>query len=133
MPQARTAKPTEQDKIAIFNAIKPLLQEYAPPLIPDIDSSSDYGLSSPKQVVIAGRTYKKVFFASVEIAKAFVGFYYMPIYADAGLKSVLQPELLAMLKGKSCFHIKTLTPEVLEQIREALKVGFALYQKRGWV
>jgi len=41
--------------------------------------------------------------------------------------------LLRLLKGKSCFHIKKLTPELLQQIAEALDQGYRLYQARGWV
>ena len=121
------------NRTEIFNALKPLLQEYAPPLVAVVDTDTDYGLISPKEVVIAGRTRKNVFFASVEIQKLFVGFYFMPVYADTSLKTVFQPELLSLLKGKSCFHIKKLTPAPVEQIRDALKLGFACYQKNGWV
>jgi len=57
----------------------------------------------------------------------------MPIYSDAEIKPVFQPELLRLLKGKSCFHVKKLDDELLWQIEEALKIGYALYQARGWV
>jgi hypothetical protein len=117
----------------IFNALKPLLKEYEPPLVAAIDTDADYGLVSKKEVVIAGRKRKEVFFASVEIQKQFVGFYYMPVYAEPDIKNVFQPELLALLKGKSCFHIKKLTPELVEQIRQALKIGFEMYKQNGWV
>ena len=42
-------------------------------------------------------------------------------------------ELLATLKGKSCFHIKKLTPEIREQVAEALARGYVLYEERSWV
>ena len=57
----------------------------------------------------------------------------MPIYADSELKDVFDPELLKLLKGKSCFHIKELDAKLENQIRKALKVGFKLYKTRGWV
>jgi len=117
----------------IYNTLKPLLQAYAPPLTVAVDTDNDYGLVSQKDVVIAGRKRKSVFFASLEIQKDFVGLYYMPVYVESELKTVFQPELLALLKGKSCFHVKKLTPELVEQVREALKIGYELYQKNGWV
>ncbi len=117
----------------IYNALKPPLQEYAPPLVAVIDTDADYGLVSQKAVEIAGRTRKNVFFASVEIQKLFVGFYFMPIYANVEPNAALSPELLALLKGKTCFHIKKLTPALVEHIRQALKLGFELYTKNGWV
>jgi len=57
----------------------------------------------------------------------------MPIYSDTDLKDVFKPELLKLLKGKSCFHIKKLNPELEMQIDFALKVGYELYKKRGWI
>ena len=42
-------------------------------------------------------------------------------------------ELLATLKGKSCFHLKRMTPEIRAQIEAALAVGWRLYEERDWV
>ncbi len=42
-------------------------------------------------------------------------------------------DLLATLKGKSCFHLKRLTPELKDQIAAALAAGWRLYEERGWV
>ena len=49
------------------------------------------------------------------------------------MKKIFAPELLALLKGKSCFHVKTLDAKLETQIRRALAAGFRLYKKRGWV
>ena len=82
---------------------------------------------------IAGRKRKEVFFASIIIQSTYVGFYYMPIYTDVSLKDFFKPELLKLLKGKSCFYIRDLSPEITFQIEEALEMGYNLYKKRGWV
>ncbi len=57
-----------------------------------------------------------------------------------GLKKILKkyegpfkPELLKLLKGKSCFYIRDLSPEIVSQVEEALEIGFNLYKKWGWV
>lgn len=52
---------------------------------------------------------------------------------ERDIKSFFSPQLLKLLKGKSCFHVKVLTPELSAQIEEALQSGFALYRQRGWV
>lgn len=39
----------------------------------------------------------------------------------------------ALLKGKSCFYVKKLTPQIAEQITAALDEGVRLYRERGWV
>jgi hypothetical protein len=121
------------DLSTIFQALKGLLSAYAPPLVPKMDDTTHYDLWSIKDVVIEGRKRKEIYFAGLIIQKGYVGFYYMPVYADAELKAVLAPELLKLLKGKSCFHVKKLTPELLGQIKAALKIGYDAYQQRGWV
>jgi len=57
----------------------------------------------------------------------------MPVYVDTSLKEVFKPELIKLLKGKSCFHIKKLDSQLEKQIEDALKKGYDLYKKRGWV
>jgi hypothetical protein len=49
------------------------------------------------------------------------------------MKKLLAPDLLSLLKGKSCFHIKTLDARLLTQVRRALEAGFKQYKKNGWV
>jgi hypothetical protein len=121
------------DLSAIFEALRDLLSTYAPPLVSKMDDASHYDLWSVKDLVIEGRKRKEVYFAGLIIQKGYVGFYFMPVYADTDLKAVFAPELLKLLKGKSCFHIKKLTPELLGQIKVALQVGYEAYQARGWV
>jgi hypothetical protein len=122
-----------EDLVQIFINIKTLMQEYAPALTPKMDDAAHYDLWSVKDLVIDGRKRKEVYFSGLIIQKSYVGFYYMPIYSNAELKNVFAPELLKLLKGKSCFHIKKMDDALLEQIRTALKVGYEIYQKNGWI
>ncbi|HWR83352.1 MAG TPA: hypothetical protein VN285_08615 [Candidatus Deferrimicrobium sp.] len=117
----------------IFQTLKKELKRYEPPLVAKVDSDSRYDLWTTKPVEIEGRKRKDVYFAGLIIQSSYVGFYFMPVYADADIKKVFQPELLRLLKGKSCFHIKTLDPMLIGQVKAALAVGFDMYKKRGWV
>lgn len=117
----------------IFQVLRTSLQHYQPPLVPKTDSERYYDLWSIKPVVIDGRQRREVFFAGIIIQKSYVGFYYMPVYAEPELKTVFQPELLKLLKGKSCFHIRRLDDALLAQVNDALRIGFELYRKNGWV
>ena len=121
------------DLPASFSELKSLLLAYAPPLTPKMDTERSFDLWSQKDLVIEGRKRKEVYFAGLIIQKSYVGFYFMPVYVETEMQAFFPPELLRHLKGKSCFHIKTLTPELREQIRAVLQRGFALYQQRGWV
>ncbi len=76
-------KQPTRDQDLIFSAVRDLLKTYSPPLVAKVDESGRYDLVSIKDVVIAGRKRKEVYFASVIIQKSYVGFYYMPIYSRA--------------------------------------------------
>lgn len=119
--------------VPVYHALRALIKRYEPPFTATIDLDSRYELWSKKPVVIAGRKHKDVFFASAVIQRHYVGFYFMPVYTDVDLKEVFAPELLRLLKGKSCFHIKVLTPELTRHVEAALEAGFKRYQENGWV
>ena len=118
---------------AIFNQIKEELLAYRPPFSSKMDDESHFDLWSVKDLMIEGRKRKEVYFAGLIIQKTYVGFYYMPVYAEPEVKEFFKPELLSRLKGKSCFHIHKLDSILLEQIKEALQTGFQAYKERGWI
>jgi hypothetical protein len=117
----------------MFDTLRPLLARYQPPLVSKHDDLRYLDLWSSKDLVIEGRQRKEVFFAGLIIQKRFVGFYFMPVYSDVEIKDFFQPELLRRLKGKSCFHINKLDAGLLSQIDTALQMGYALYQRKGWI
>lgn len=121
------------DLPTLFNTLKPLLARYQPPLASKRDEPGYYDLWSIKDLVIDGRKRKEVFFAGLITQSSYVGFYFMPVYTDTEIKPLFAPELLRLLKGKSCFHIRRADEGLLQHIAQALEVGFELYQKRGWV
>ncbi|NTW22170.1 DUF1801 domain-containing protein [Candidatus Falkowbacteria bacterium] len=124
-----------KDLEQIFTALKSILERYNPPLIVKGANTAkpQYILWSVKDVVIAGRPRKEIAFAGLIIQKSYVGFYFMPTYANDELKKFFAPGLLKLLKGKSCFHIKELTPELQKEIEQALDLGWKRYEKNGWV
>ena len=106
---------------------------YQPPFQPKNDTERYFDLWSFKDLVIEGRKRKEIYFAGVVAYKDYVGFYFMPVYAEPEMKSIFKPELLKLLKGKSCFHVKKLDEELTAQIRQALADGYQCYKDRGWV
>lgn len=98
-----------------------------------IDTDTRYELWSEKELVADGRKRNDVYFAGLIIQSKYVGFYYMPVYIEPEMKTFFQQELLKMLKGKSCFHIKKLDGALEIQIAEALEKGYKLYEERDWV
>lgn len=121
------------DLLPLFEEAKTLLEPYADRLTVRRDEPGYYDLWSEKDMIVNGRPRKELFFAGLIVQKAFVGFYYMPVYTDEEAKTFFGPELLATLKGKSCFRLKRMTPEIREQIVDALRRGYDLYASKGWV
>jgi hypothetical protein len=126
----------QDDLQEIFARLRTALSEYSPPLAertaraPGKDS---YELWSELEVEIEGRKRDELFFAGLIVQKGYVGFYFMPVYSDPEKTELFHPELLKLLKGKSCFHVRRLDDELDAHIRDALHEGFELWRRRGWI
>jgi hypothetical protein len=129
------AKAPKPNLANIFDQLQNILEGYVPPFTPCtnyVRKKRNYILISKKEVVIAGRKKSEMWFCGIIEQKGYVGLYYMPIYCVPNLKG-LSPALMKFLKGKACFHVKQLTPELRNDINVALKSGFDAYKKLGWV
>jgi hypothetical protein len=117
----------------IFKMLKKILEPYEASLKLKFDLKEKYELWTDKEVKIAGKNKKEIFFAGVTLQKKYVSFYFMPIYVEPELKQKLDPELLKLLKGKSCFHIKSIDQELENKINEALQKGYKLYEEKKFI
>ena len=131
-PAKRTPEEKTVDLAHAIEEIRTLLEKYTPQLEAREDGKGGYHLWSVKDIVVAGRKRREVYFAGVNPQKGYVSFHYMPVYTNPEQKAMLAPELLALLKSKSCFHVKRFDPEMKRQIREALASGYKLYKQQGW-
>ena len=57
----------------------------------------------------------------------------MWIYMNDATKKKLSPALLKLLKGKACFHVKTLDLGLRKDIQAALDLATKVYRERGWL
>ena len=74
------------------------------------------------------------YFASVIPKPKDVRLYFFPIYTQVQqFEGTLSETLQKFLKGKSCFHIKHLTPELETEIKALIDKGIACYQEDGLV
>lgn len=131
----RSSDKRQSDLQEIFESLRKLLGKFDKNFVQGNVKTDkpQYHLWSKNKISIEGRKPKNVYFAGIIIQKNFVGFYYMPVYADTKLKDFFGPELLSLLKGKSCFHVKKLDPKLKKQIAAALSLGFEQYKKRKWL
>ncbi|MFD0941422.1 DUF1801 domain-containing protein [Pedobacter boryungensis] len=122
------------DFVEIFQTIRASLQPYAANgFTAHTNSDTAYELWSEKNVEIDGKNRAEVYFAGVEILEDYVAFYFMSEYAEEEIKGISNANLLELLEGKSCFHIKELDDILLEQITDMLAKGFTIYKQKGWV
>ena len=68
------------------------------------------------------------YFASVVPKPKDIRLYFFPIYTHVDHYGELSPELKKALKGKSCFHIKKLSPEMETEIAAMIAKGEDLYK-----
>src|SRR5260221_6065746 len=118
-----------EDFPIIFQQLKKVITEYAPPLSAKKQTEKEYYLYSIKDFELAGRKYNEICFAGVVIHKQFVSFYFFPLYSHPQYFKDIPAALRKCLKGKSCFSIKKMDMVILKQIEQLLQRGFDLYKK----
>jgi hypothetical protein len=134
-PMSTATKPAKLPLSEIYDELESILSKFSPPFIARtncVRNKRNYVLVSEKEVVIDGRKRPELWFSGVIEQKGYIGFYYMPIYCDPKSPK-LSPALMKLLKGKSCFYVKVLTPELRRDIQTALRAGAQSYKKLGWV
>jgi hypothetical protein len=57
----------------------------------------------------------------------------MPVYTNSEMMDLFPADLLKLLKGKACFHIRDDEQVLYNQIEKALKTGYKLYEQKKWV
>ncbi|HEU5263489.1 MAG TPA: hypothetical protein VFU34_02555, partial [Gaiellaceae bacterium] len=120
----------------VFDRLVTILGRYAPPLVVrsgGVAGKRDFQLWSEKDVTIDGGRRKEIYFAGAIVQRGYIGFYFMPVHTHAEQTALFASELLGLLKGKSCFHLKHLDVELAVHVEDALARGFELYRDRGWV
>ena len=123
----------QPELVVIFDELKKLLTPYVKGhLVLLGDQPSQYSIGSDKVVNLFGRD-RDIYFSGLLVQKGYVGFYFMPVYTNPSLVKELHPDLAKCLKGKSCFHIKKNDPTLRAHIKDALKLGYDDYKKKGWI
>lgn len=124
----------QPELVPIFDKLVELLNPYEKGSITKVGGKDGLMLLiSKKEIEVEGRKRPEVYFASALVQKGYVGFYFMPVYSDTEVKQVFKPELLKLLKGKGCFHIKKADDEIYKQIKDALKIGYKIYRDKKWI
>lgn len=68
------------------------------------------------------------YFASLQVKPKDIRLYFFPIYTHPDQFPALSPQLASALKGKSCFHLRQLSPDMAEELQALFQLGLRLYQ-----
>ena len=103
-----------------------LLKTQVPPLQVRKDNENVFEVAGTKEAMQGKQKVDGFYFASVVPKPKDIRLYYFPIYTHVD-QFALSPELQKCLKGKSCFHIKKLSPELVEEIKQMIQKGVDTY------
>lgn len=120
------------DLLPLFDDLKAMLAVHADRFDVLEPEAGRYELWSDVDIAPEGKKTHRPFFAGLIIQKSYVGLYFMPLFSDPEIASRIGSELMATFKGRTGFHIGSLTPTLRSQIESALSVGLDLYESRKW-
>lgn len=122
----------KSDLTEIESTLRELLKAQVPKLRVRKDETSVLEVCGTKEAMQGKQKVDGYYFASVVPKPKDIRLYYFPIYTHAAAFSP-SDELRKCLKGKSCFHIKKLSPELESEISEMIETGVRLYDNDGLI
>ncbi len=113
----------------IFEQLKAILVSHSEGLTVVTDKPDSYYLDTTHIM----KNKKPLFFGAVRIAKSYVSFHLMPVYAEPGLLEGISPALKKKMQGKSCFNFKKPEAELFAELGELTGKGRQYYCDEGFV
>ncbi|MEL6675789.1 MAG: hypothetical protein AAFR61_26515 [Bacteroidota bacterium] len=105
------------------------LADHDPHLQVRVHSEKNFEVAGTKEVMQGKQKVSGHYFASVMPKPKDIRLYFFPIYTHKEEFPALSEDLQKALKGKSCFHIKKLSPEMEQEIQEMISRGVELYRR----
>lgn len=112
------------DFVGTFAQLKQILEPFEARLLVKKDSPDEYSLDTR----YSEKWKRDVFFGAVQIKKNYVSFHLMPVYMFPDLLDDVSAALRKRMQGKSCFNFKRSEPDLLRELAELTRRGFARYE-----
>lgn len=116
--------------------LKRLLQEelkkHVPPLKINKDNEATFELCGTKKRMQGKQMVDGFYFGSIVEKPKDIRLYFFPIYTHVNEFS-LSGGLKKYLKGKSCFHLKNISEDTFEEIKQMIKKGVEVYTKEDLI
>lgn len=117
----------------IEGSFKDMLTSLAPSIKIRVDNGKNFEAAGTIPAMQGKQKVDGYYFASVMPKPKDVRLYFFPIYTHVDAFSDVSEELRKCLKGKSCFHVKKLSPELETEFEGMMKKGAELYKKDGLI
>lgn len=109
-----------------------LLKAHQPHLKISVDNDSKFEVSGTIETMQGKKKVDGIYFATVQAKPKDVRFYFFPTYTHREeLLASMSDDLKKCLKGKSCFHIKSLSETLETELKELVEQAIVLYQNDG--
>ncbi|MFT6866395.1 MAG: hypothetical protein ACJA08_001226 [Cyclobacteriaceae bacterium] len=110
-----------------------MFRQHVPPLQIRKDSPSVFEAAGTIEAMQGKQKVDGFYFGSVVPKPKDIRLCFFPIYTHHEQFESISAELLKCLKGKSCFHIKLLSPDLTAEIKNMIDHGLAIYQANGLI
>lgn len=125
----RPAEGAPESFTPVFEELKKILLPYATGL-EVIDEPKLYQLTGPATPASQGR---EVWFGGVVVAKRYVSFHLMPVYAFPDLLKDASPGLIKRMQGKSCFNFTKIDNVLFNELKDLVRRGYQRFQTSGLI
>lgn len=109
------------------------LTAHTPPLQVRVQNTTTFEVAGTKEAMQGKKKVDGYYFATVMPKPKDVRLYFFPIYTHVDAFKDISADLRKCLKGKSCFHIKKISPELETEIKKMIAKGVELYQADGLI
>lgn len=116
------------EPIEIQQKINHILKSHIPPLRVRKETTAELEVCGTIPAMQGRKKVDGFYFASVVQKPKDIRFYFFPIYTHVDKYGPLSSEMKKCLKGKSCFHFKTLDAALEKELRDMVALGIELYQ-----
>ena len=72
----------------------------------------------------------RMYFGGIKIAKNYVSYHLMPVYACEEVRDAISPELKKRMQGKSCFNFSVPDEKLFKQLAKLTKIGFQRFTSK---
>ena len=117
----------------IQTSLQKLLKEHVPPLQVRKEQEQVFEVAGTKEAMQGKQKVDGFYFASVVPKPKDIRLYFFPIYTDPKEFEWISEDLRKCLKGKSCFHIKSLDQPLFQEMKKMIRKGVEIYLLQGLI